>query len=85
MHLKHPSSLTPQGGYTFFADAWTLGGEGVEGGKLRVQVVSSSKEPPVRSGRGEEKEKEEEVDTTFHTQELQDYCLPNRDHQLFRS
>lgn len=72
------ASFFSQRGYTFIGEVWTHG-EGVEGGRWVLRVVGSSPELPTwRGGEGEE------VGTTFHTHETQEYCLPDREGRLFR-
>ena len=70
--------LALQEGYTIVAEAWTHG-EGVEGGTWQLRLVGSTRVLPQRMG-GEEKE----VVTSFHTHEVQEYCLPSREGHLFR-
>ena len=45
-----------------------------------LKVAGSNKDLPARRGEGEG----EEIGTTFHTQEIQEYCLPDKDQHLFR-
>ena len=55
----------------------------MEGGRWELRLVCSSARMPVR--REGEDEGEVEVSSTFHAHEIQEYCLPNRENQLFRS
>ena len=83
-----------QHGYTVMAEAW-CGGEGVEGGRWELRLISSSPRLPAReTGEGAESARVEgaesaggegvEVSRLFHCHELQEYCLPDRDGRLFR-
>lgn len=70
--------LALQEGYTIVAEAWTHG-ESVEGGTWQLRLVGSIPVLPLRMG-GEG----QEVVTSFHTREVQEYCLPSREGHLFR-
>ena len=78
-HATTPLTYTPNThGYTVQVEAWCGDSEGVEGGgKWGLRLVSSSEQLPVLVGG------EEELGTP-HTQEVVDYCLPDRDNVLFR-
>ena len=70
--------LALQEGYTIVVEAWTHG-ERVEGGRWQLRLVGSTPVLPRRiEGEGEE------VVTSFHTHEVQEYCLPTREGHLFR-
>ena len=57
----------------------------MEGGRWEQRLVCSSARVPVRrEAEGEGEGEGKEVGTTFHTHEIQEYCLPNRENQLFR-
>ncbi|KAL5457345.1 hypothetical protein EMCRGX_G034594 [Ephydatia muelleri] len=65
-------------GYTFVGEAWTHEKPSDEGSWL-LRVVSSSPSGPQRSeGSGDV------INTAYHTQEIKEYYLPDRDHHMFR-
>ena len=67
-----------QSGYTFVGEAWTHEKPSDEGSWL-LRVVSSSPSGPQRSeGSGDV------ISTAYHTQEIKEYYLPDRDHHIFR-
>lgn len=65
-------------GYTFIGEAWTWDKPCEEGSWL-LRLVSSSSCGPQRSGGSGDM-----ISTTYHTQEIREYYLPDRDHHMFR-
>ena len=69
-------------GYTFQAEAWNNGTEGIlsEEGRWSLRIVSSNLDLPEMEGEATS----EEDTSTFYSKEVVDYCLPDRDGCKFR-
>ena len=83
-HSTPPQVYQPNArGYTFQTEAWnSSSAEGVLSDESRwsLRIVSSNEELPEIEG----EMANEEVTSTFHTKEVVDYCLPDRDGCMFR-